>query len=132
MLRNHSAPIFSELQKIKCTTILEKQQGIGKELPTCYPLPTLHIYIEELLMEKENSALLQNAIDSLSPQRRQVFMLCKVNGKSYKEVSELLGISVSTISNHIVKSTKIIRAYLDKNREVLITLLLASPFVASS
>jgi len=83
-------------------------------------------------MEKENSALLQNAIDSLSPQRRQVFMLCKVNGKSYKEVSELLGISVSTISNHIVKSTKIIRAYLDKNREVLITLLLASPFVASS
>jgi len=68
---------------------------------------------EELMSDDENLTVLEKAIASLPPQRQQVFTLCKLEGKSYKEVSELLGISVSTISDHIVKATKFIREYFD-------------------
>jgi RNA polymerase sigma-70 factor (family 1) len=64
----------------------------------------------------EHLATLQKAIELLSPQRQQVIRLCKLDGKSYKEVSELLGIRVSTISDHIVKGTKSIRDHFDRNR----------------
>jgi RNA polymerase sigma-70 factor (ECF subfamily) len=47
-------------------------------------------------------------------------------GRSYKEVSELLSISLSTISDHIVKATKAIKEYFYKQppSTLLITLLL--------
>ena len=70
-------------------------------------------HVEEQLFTKENLHLIQHAIDALPPQRRLVFRLCKLEGKSYSEVSRLLGISTSTISDHIVKATKFLRAYLD-------------------
>lgn len=79
----------------------------------------------------EKEAILQKAIDSLPPQRQQVFKLCKLEGKSYKEVSELLGISVSTISDHIVKATKSIRVYFENNDQALLSLLIVA-FWASS
>lgn len=72
-------------------------------------------HIEELLSRKENNAILHKAINSLSPQRQQVFRRCKLEGKSYAEVSVELGISVSTISDHIVKAKKTIREYLFDN-----------------
>ena len=70
-----------------------------------------HTIIESFKSGEENLAILQKAIAALPPQRQQVFRLCKLEGKSYKEVSEMLGISVSTISDHIVKGTKTIRDY---------------------
>jgi RNA polymerase sigma-70 factor (ECF subfamily) len=79
-----------------------------------------YVVIEEFRSGDENLALLQKAIESLPPQRQQVFQLCKLEGKSYKEVSELMGISVSTISDHIVKGTKSIREYFDKYNHSLV------------
>jgi RNA polymerase sigma-70 factor (ECF subfamily) len=75
-------------------------------------------HIEEYLLRKENSLLLQNAISSLSPQRQQVFRLCKLEGKTYEEVSRDLGISQSTISDHIVKGTKAVKEYIFNNAEL--------------
>ncbi len=72
-----------------------------------------HTVIEAFLSGDENLKILQKAVEGLPPQRQQVFRLCKLEGKTYKEVSELLGISVSTISDHIVKATKSIREYFD-------------------
>jgi RNA polymerase sigma-70 factor (ECF subfamily) len=83
-----------------------------------------YMHIEEMLLNKENTLLLEKAIDSLSPQRQQIFRLCKLEGKTYKEVSELLQISVSTISDHIVKGTKTIRIYFENNEHALISLLI--------
>jgi len=77
---------------------------------------TSYDIIEMLLSGDEHLTVLQKAIEGLPPQRQQVFRLCKLEGKSYKEVSELLAISVSTISDHIVKGTKSIRDYFENNR----------------
>ena len=74
-------------------------------------------HIDELLLRKENNAILDKAISSLSPQRQLVFRLCKLEGQSYVEVGRELGISVSTISDHIVKANKTIREYLLDNMD---------------
>ncbi|MCX6337889.1 MAG: RNA polymerase sigma-70 factor [Bacteroidetes bacterium] len=68
-----------------------------------------YTHIEEGLLSKENMNIILAAIESLPPQRKQVFKLCKIEGLSYEEVSVRLGISTSTISDHIVKATRSLR-----------------------
>ncbi|WP_199117793.1 RNA polymerase sigma factor [Pedobacter sp. ASV28] len=70
----------------------------------------LYTHVEEELELKESSLLLKKAIDKLPPQRKQVFTLFKLEGKSYNEISEILGISTSTISDHLLKANRFIRA----------------------
>ncbi|KQR70228.1 RNA polymerase sigma factor [Pedobacter sp. Leaf176] len=65
--------------------------------------------IEEQIFYKESRDILNSAIENLPEQQKLVFKLCKIEGKSYVEVSQELGISTSTISNHIVKATKTIK-----------------------
>ena len=77
-------------------------------------------HVEDLLFKKENTAILEKAINRLSPQRQQVFRLCKLDGKSYGEIGRLLGISTSTISDHIVKANKAVREYLFQNLDMAI------------
>ena len=85
-----------------------------------------YVPVGELLQSDEKTAMLEKAIDALPPQRQQVFKLCKLEGRSYKEVSELLGISVSTISDHIVKATKSIRDYFENNDQALLSLFIVA------
>jgi len=66
---------------------------------------------ESVLMRRELLGNVREAIDLLPPKRRQVFLLCKVDGKSYEEVSCALGISTSTISDHIVKANLFLKNY---------------------
>lgn len=63
----------------------------------------------ESVISSDEEELLMGAIATLSPQRKRIFMLCKLEGKSYEEVSQILGVSSSTISDHIVKATRTIR-----------------------
>jgi len=79
-------------------------------------------HIETIIHRKENALLLQKAIESLSPQRQQIFRLIKLDNKSYEEVSRQLGISVSTISDHIVKANKTIREFIFTHNDMAIIL----------
>ena len=91
---------------------------------------TNYTLIEKYKSNEDDLATLQKAIEDLPPQRQQVFRLCKLEGKSYKEVSELLDISVSTISDHIVKGTKSVREYFSRHTPALVifSLLIAMIF----
>ena len=69
----------------------------------------LYSHIEEDIIYAQESQLFKDAVALLPPQRRQVFILCKLEGKSYREVSELLGISTSTVSDHLLKANKFLK-----------------------
>jgi len=83
----------------------------------------LYVHIEEDIFKKENERLIQHALEKLQTQRRKIFQLCKIDGKSYHEASELLGISESTISNQLVKATKSIRDYVSIESSLALTVL---------
>ena len=71
--------------------------------------------VEIKILHSEETALLNKAIENLPPQRKEVFYLCKMEGKSYLEVSRLLGISASTINDHIVKANRAVRDFIHAN-----------------
>jgi RNA polymerase sigma-70 factor (family 1) len=71
-----------------------------------------YLYPERDLYNLEYTGLLQKALATLPPQRKRVFEFCKLQGKSYHEVSQLLGMSSSTINDHIVKATHSIRQFM--------------------
>ena len=45
----------------------------------------LYLHIEEDMLSKEEALKLQEAINLMPPQRKMVFTLCKLEGKSYKD-----------------------------------------------
>ena len=67
--------------------------------------------VEQHIYYKEGSYVLAKAIEQLPPKRKQVYILCKVEGKSYEEASQILGVSISTINEHIVKASQAVRKY---------------------
>lgn len=68
--------------------------------------------IEEQLLVQEAREVIEAAIAMLPPKRRKVFMLCKMESKSYEEVSSLLNISPSTINDHIYKANQFLKQHL--------------------
>ena len=85
----------------------------------------LYSHVEEQLFKKENEQLLYATLDKLPPQRRRVFMLFKIEEKSYKEISEELGISKATINEHITKANRFLKEQLSLPSSVISTTLLA-------
>lgn len=81
-------------------------------------------HIEESIISRENSKFLYTAIEELPPQRRQVFELCKIEGKTYQEVGTLLNISVSTVSDHIVKANRFLKEYASRKQTFILILAL--------
>ncbi len=74
---------------------------------------------------KEEKSLFSKAIESLPPKRKKIYTLCKIEGRSYDEVSQLLGISITTINDHIVKATKSIQKHITLSSELAITIFVA-------
>jgi len=72
------------------------------------------------LDDAANTALLQEAVQSLSPQCREVYRLSRMEGKSHEEISQVMGISLSTVNNHIVKAKREMRSFLAKNQDLAI------------
>jgi len=66
---------------------------------------------EDYIFNKERTQLLNSAVDQLPPQRKEIFRLCRIEGKSYQEAAELLSLSPSTVSNQLVSATKSIKRY---------------------
>lgn len=78
------------------------------------------INAEDLMIKAEIHALLAKAIDNLPPKRQQVFKLCKIEGKSYQEVSEILDISTDTIRNQIKAANKSLKEYFLTHKDLAI------------
>jgi len=49
---------------------------------------------------------IEQAINQLPPKTKLVFQMAKVEGMKYKEIAEILNISVNTIDNHIATAIK--------------------------
>ena len=74
-----------------------------------------YMHTEEVFQAKETQKILSEAIERLPPQGKQVFKLCKIEGKSYEEVSHLMGITIATVNSHMVKSNRFVKEYLCRN-----------------
>nr|WP_295864150.1 RNA polymerase sigma-70 factor [uncultured Chitinophaga sp.] len=74
--------------------------------------------------QKQYEELLQRAIDNLPPQRREAFILCRRQGKSYEEAAALMNISRNTFKQHLSLAVKSIRDYLLEHGNISLLMLL--------
>ncbi len=82
---------------------------------------------DQIITDKE----LMRTIDQLPAQRKLVFKLCKLEGKSYAEVSQMLNISHAAINDHITKANRFIQQHYNRSI-LLITFFLCSPLAEGS
>jgi len=61
---------------------------------------------EQIIIDNELKQRLERAIQSLPPKCQLVFKLAKENELSYKEIAEVLSISVKTVDAHLVAATQ--------------------------
>jgi RNA polymerase sigma-70 factor (ECF subfamily) len=73
--------------------------------------------------------LVEQALDSLSPQRRKVYELCRRQEKSYQEVAAELGISTNTVKEHMAKALSTLRNFLEEKGKFTFALLLLEKFL---
>lgn len=69
---------------------------------------------DEQLISREEMERINAIINNLPPRCRQVFILAKIEKLLYKEIAEILGISVKTINIHVAKALELISKALEK------------------
>lgn len=67
--------------------------------------------IEDELNAKESKQIAQNAIETLSPQVKKIYLMSRDDYHTHEEISQLMGISKNTVNNHLKKSLSIMRKY---------------------
>lgn len=65
--------------------------------------------------------LLYEAINTLSPQKKKVFMLCKLEGKTYEEAAEKLNISKHTVKEYLGHAVLSVKNHISKQQGELTT-----------
>ncbi|MCE7063261.1 RNA polymerase sigma-70 factor [Dyadobacter sp. CY343] len=101
MCKNRSATI--------CTSLLREQQALQN---LAYEYQDLPAEAADELAAEQRSKWLSIAIRQLPPQRRRIFRLCKMEGKTHRQAALELNVSPGTINDHIVKATRAIRKFL--------------------
>jgi RNA polymerase sigma-70 factor (ECF subfamily) len=76
----------------------------------------------------ESNTLVNEAISKLPVQCRAVFLKCKIQGLSYRQAAEELGITEGTVNSQMVKALKNIRAYITLKNSLGILLICLSKY----
>ncbi len=71
-------------------------------------------FLEKLGIDDSKEKLLKNAVNSLSVQQKQIYLLAKQENLSYAEIAEKLSLSTFTVKTHMARALKQIKLLLLK------------------
>ena len=66
-------------------------------------------------LKEEQLTAIEKAMDQLSPQKRKVFEICKMQGRTYKKAAEELHISKYTVKEYLSEALVSIRKYIGEH-----------------
>lgn len=93
---------FNYLERNKRWVRKELEEGWYDFVPTANTT-------EQELAFKETEKTIHEALDTLPPACKTVFVMSRMEEMSYKEIAEVLNISIKTVENQIGKALKIMR-----------------------
>ena len=73
---------------------------------------------DEKLLFADTENAIKNAINNLSPQKKEAFRLSREEFLTYDQIAEKMKISPNTVRNHISAALKFIRGHLDNGPEI--------------
>lgn len=89
--RANVVPLFTET---------DDGEEISVEIPDSAVLP------ESELEKKELIRAINDAVNGLSPERRQVILLREISGLSYSEIAQVLGVNEGSVKSRISRARK--------------------------
>lgn len=98
--------------KNNCISAIRKQNSQKTQYTDNTPEPDPEPFVMRMqLQEQENERMtaVRTALDRLPPKCKEVFLLVKMQGLSYKQVADTLELSVKTVENQMGKALKILR-----------------------
>lgn len=75
-------------------------------------IPDLSAMPEELLMRKMSMQAVQNGLERLAPEHRQILIMRELGGLSYAEIAAALSLEEGTVKSRISRARKKLCAYL--------------------
>ena len=73
---------------------------------------------EDSIMNNDFTALLNEMMERLSPKQKEVFRLSRIEGLTYKEISEMLQISIPAVQKHASIALEKIKEHLKKYTDI--------------
>jgi len=74
-------------------------------------------------LDEMTDALL-GAVNKLPPKRKDIFLLCKLHGKTYEQVADMQSVSLGTVKDHMAKAMRFLKNELgDKTFSTLLILI---------
>ena len=98
----------------KSITFLKQAVQRAEECVESYE-PFESIPLDEELNETKFALrlhVLEEAVESLPARRKEVFRLCRFEGKTNEEAADILDLSAETVKDYLKHSTKAIKAYI--------------------
>ncbi|MEN7549478.1 RNA polymerase sigma-70 factor [Rapidithrix thailandica] len=77
---------------------------------------------EFTVLFSEYEKLVYEAIAKLPPKRQEIFRMGRLEGKSYEEIANHLGVSKNTVKTHLLKAYRFVRQYLHNYADMIILL----------
>ncbi len=71
---------------------------------------------ERVLMSRQELALVKSVLDELPPLQRQVFILSRIEGRTFADIGQTLGLSPQTAFGHMTRILVRLKLRLDEAR----------------
>ena len=101
---------FLRKKNRRITVSLSAEDDDGEDVQL--DLPDMSQSPEELLEKKLTRESVQRGLASLPPDARQILLLREIQGLSYEEIGETLGLEPGTVKSRIFRARKKLCAYL--------------------
>lgn len=87
-----------------------------------------HNETEETILLRDARALLDEAIEALPDQQREVYRLCQREGLTYDQAAQQLGISVNTVKTHMKRALASLRTKMEQHGKLPILMVIFNLF----
>lgn len=77
---------------------------------------------DNLVLNRDYTALVQEAVEKLPPQQKLVYTLIKVEGLKREEVADQLNLSPDTVKTHLAQAMRSIRAFCRRHIDLYLLL----------
>jgi RNA polymerase sigma-70 factor (family 1) len=79
---------------------------------------------DQQIFQKEQVAIINEAINTLTPKQQEVYRLGRESGMTYQQIADKLNIGKETVKEHMFKALKALRNKLESHKDILLIVIL--------
>jgi RNA polymerase sigma-70 factor (ECF subfamily) len=81
----------------------------GEEDRPALQIKSPEMPVDEAMVKEDEKKSLEKALSQIDPQDRAILVLREINGRSYQEIAEIIGIALGTVKSRISRAREALR-----------------------